>query len=170
MGGKSNHSLIQQLKISALRALGRREHSRIELRIKLLCRAERILAKIEETPSSVPAIIDHLLDELEEQGWLNEKRFVTDYINVCRRKHYGPLLMQAKLTQHGIAQSLIADCLPDERESVVLAAAACQKKFGAREGTHTIATRVRTQQINYLQKRGFTMHTISTLFRNEGWE
>ena len=65
-----------RLRERALKALGRREHTRQELRVKLGGFAE----SVEQ--------LDSLLDDLERRGWLSEARFV-EQLTLRRRSRFG---------------------------------------------------------------------------------
>lgn len=75
---------------SALRLLARREHSRLELSLKLRQR------KIES------AIIETVLDEYEAEGWLDDDRFADVYARQRMDIGYGPLRILGELQQRGV--------------------------------------------------------------------
>lgn len=74
---------------TAQRLLGFREHSAVELKRKL-----RMKAYTSEE-------IKKCLDELQEDGFLSEDRFVEEKIRSLILKNYGPRHIQLQLEQHG---------------------------------------------------------------------
>lgn len=75
---------------AALRLLARREHSRLELDLKL--RQRKI-----EAP-----IIQAVLDEYEANDWLSDERFADVFARQRFDMGYGPLKIIAELQQRGI--------------------------------------------------------------------
>ena len=82
----------QDVDTSAAGFLARRDHSRAELRGKLLKR---------EFPAD---LVDEVLDEYEARGWLNDASFAAHQAEILARKGWGPLQIQNKLTQHGVSR------------------------------------------------------------------
>jgi regulatory protein len=77
---------------AALRLLARREHSRLELDLKL--RQRKI-----EAP-----IIQAVLDEYEANDWLSNERFADVFASQRFDLGYGPIKIIAELQQRGIQQ------------------------------------------------------------------
>lgn len=77
---------------SALRLLARREHSRLELDLKLRQR------KVEA------ATIEKVLDEYEANDWLSNERFADVFSRQRLDLGYGPMKILAELQQRGIQQ------------------------------------------------------------------
>lgn len=80
----------QKARASALRLLARREHSRLELDLKL--RQRKV-----EAP-----IIEKVLDEYEANDWLNNERFADVFARQRFDLGYGPVKITAELQQRGI--------------------------------------------------------------------
>ena len=80
----------QKARAAALRLLARREHSRLELDLKLRQR------KVEA------AIIEQVLDEYEANDWLNNERFADVFARQRFDLGYGPVKIIAELQQRGI--------------------------------------------------------------------
>ena len=97
----------QSLKARALQWLAQREHSRVELRRKLLRLArERQAAQAEgaaenrvSRPDPAPEV-DALLDWLAAHSYLSDARFVESRVN-ARAARYGNLRIRQELGQHG---------------------------------------------------------------------
>mgnify|MGYP006286706069 CR=1 FL=1 len=85
-----------QLAGDAVRLLARREHSRRELTRKLVTR------------NADPALVEQVLDDLEQRALLSDARFVEAYVAQRVRKGYGPLRIRAELAERGIEAGLAA--------------------------------------------------------------
>lgn len=138
------------LKTRALGYLARREHSRLELERKLAPHA-----KTSEELSSV-------LDALEQRGFLSAMRMVEHVIHVRKRK-FGSLRIMHELREKGIAENLIAEALPNIRETEQdNAREVWRKKFGATPANAKELGR----QTRFLMGRGFTAEVIHQVLRN----
>ena len=125
----------------ALDLLARREHSRLELRRKLLAR------------SHAQAIADEVLDRLQRERLLDEARFAEQFVRSRTGRGQGPAKIRAQLLQRGIGESLIDQALAEaECDWVTLAADARHKRFGT---VSPGAFRERARQARFLQSRGF---------------
>ncbi|MDI9245171.1 regulatory protein RecX [Marinobacter sp. CHS3-4] len=80
----------QKARATALRLLARREHSRLELDLKLRQR------KVEAS------VIERVLDEYEENDWLSDERFADVFARQKVDLGYGPMKILAELQQRGI--------------------------------------------------------------------
>jgi regulatory protein len=124
--------------------LARREHSRAELRDKLL-------SHVQEDED-----IEALLDDLGARGWLSDERAAAQLVH-ARRGRFGVQRIAHELRQKGIADSLIDQALPQLKETELEAARAVwQKKFG----TLPRDQHERARQVRFLQSRGFSMDAI----------
>lgn len=160
----------RSLKARALQWLAQREHSRGELRRKLLPHA-RALAALGEgqkgidnnndgaEPGAALAQVEALLDWLEANRYLSEQRFVESRIN-ARASRYGNRRIQQELAQHGVtlageaAQALAASEHERARE-------VWTKKFG-RPAADAAA---RARQARFLTARGFSAEIVRRVLR-----
>ena len=125
----------------ALGLLARREHSRLELRRKLLAR------------SHARDIADQVLDRLQQERLLDEARFAEQFVRSRVGRGQGPAKIRAELLRRGVGESLIDATLAEaECDWVALAAAARRKRFGAGSPR---AYRERARQVRFLTSRGF---------------
>ncbi len=140
------------IRAKAIELLARREHSRLELRQKLAQRG-------------FPAeLIDPVLNELAEDGLLNESRYAEMYANGRADKGYGPLRIASELRERGIPQELVDhalaelknDWLPKLRELH-------RKRFKSRVPADVAG---RMQQTRVFRQHGFTLEQIKHLFEN----
>lgn len=127
---------------SALRLLARREHSRLELSLKLRQR------KIES------AIIEAVLDEYEAEGWLDDDRFADVYARQRMDIGYGPLRILGELQQRGVHRT--PECLDEmtEEDWCRRAVLLREKRFGLEDLQNDWDEKVR--QARFLNRRGFS--------------
>ncbi|MEX2474422.1 regulatory protein RecX [Marinobacter sp.] len=126
----------------ALRLLARREHSRVELGLKLRQR------QIEGD------IIEQVLDEYEAEGWLDDRRFADVYARQRMDLGYGPIRIDAELQQRGV--SSLPDCVSDmaDHEWAEQAVRLRCKRFGGTDIRDDWDEKAR--QARYLTRRGFS--------------
>ena len=129
----------------ALRYLSRREHSRHELRKKLLPYAE----------SDVE--LDELMTKLEAQSWLSDERFAESLI---RRKseRYGSLKIVDELKHQGIEGDSLLEI--KERLKITDAMRAWelwQRKF---DSVVTKDPKEKSKQMRYLVSKGFPLSVV----------
>lgn len=160
------------LKARALKLLAQREHSRIELRRKLLphaqafCEARREAheqATDQQAPDNAePAepletpnqCLDKLLDWLQAHRYLSEERFVESRVH-ARAARFGNTRIRLELAQHGLA--LDAEQAAQLRQSELERARTLwQRRFGS-PATDPAG---RAKQMRFLAGRGFSGETI----------
>jgi regulatory protein len=132
----------------ALRYLSRREHSRQELRKKLLPYAE---SDIE---------LDELMTKLEAQSWLSDERFAESLV---RRKseRYGSLKIVEELKQQGIeGESLIEIKERLKVSDAMRAWELWQRKF---DSTITKDPKEKSKQMRYLVSKGFPLSVVTKI-------
>lgn len=106
-----------------IRLLSDREHSRFELRRKLLAK------------DYDPLAVEEALGSLEKQGMLSDERFTEQYVNVLKRKGFGPMRMRSLLRERGINDTMIhewVDNREDEWRHLMIESA--RRKFGQEKG------------------------------------
>jgi regulatory protein len=133
------------LKARALQWLANREHSRLELRTKLLRAAG---------DAHTVADVDALLDQLLAQGHLSDARFVDSRLH-ARSARFGNRRIEHELRQHGVA--IDADTQSQLRATeLARAREVWRKKFGvpARDAAS------RARQARFLAARGFTAEVV----------
>ncbi len=140
----------------ALRWLAQREHSRAELRRKLLPHA-RALA--EGDADAAAAQVDALLDLLEQGNHLSAERFIESRVN-ARAARFGPRRIAVELNGHGLAlPAPVAQALRDAEFS--RATALWQRRFGE-SGADAAA---RARQARVLIGRGFSAEVVRRIVR-----
>ncbi len=134
------------VELTAVKLLASREHSRYELRRKLVARH----------PDG--ALVDAVLDDLTDQRLLDDERFTESYVAQRSRKGYGPVRIRAELAERGIEGSLVECWLESagDRWAELLADVA-HRKFGdaPAEDMRALSKRGR-----FLEQRGFPVGLI----------
>jgi regulatory protein len=158
------------LKARAIGWLAQREHSRSELKRKLLRRARAdavadALARVAHdekgaassegrTSAEFEPTIEQLLDWLEANDYLSQSRFATTRVHVRAARH-GTERIRQELARHGVA--LEAEALRGLRESeFARAQAVWQRKFGSAAPDAA----GRAKQARFLAGRGFSGEVI----------
>lgn len=130
----------------ALRYLSRREHSRQELRKKLL-----VYAETEDE-------VDELLIKLEKQSWLSDERYAE---GLARRKsdRYGSLKIIDELKQQSINPHIVSKIKEELKQSDLERAwALWDRKFSR---VVAVEPKERAKQMRYLVTKGFPLDVVS---------
>ena len=154
----------------ALQWLAQREHSRAELRGKLLRLLQRNSRDVRNTGEpgddrpdaaadgsahSVPAVeVDAVLDWLQQNGHLSDARFTETRVH-ARQARFGNRRIQQELQQHGVALDLAARQALQQSE-LARATEVWRRKYGA--PAEDAAGRVR--QLRFMLGRGFSMDVV----------
>ena len=151
------------LKGRALQLLAQREHSRLELRRKLLRRvrddARRDDTGAQATPADRHAEVEAVLDWLQAHRYLSDERFVESRVH-ARVARFGNLRIQQELSQHGVELTpAIAGELRDSERA--RAREVQQRKFGSPPATPAD----RARQARFLAGRGFSAEVVWQLLR-----
>ena len=158
----SRRSGYARLLDRAIRILAMRDHSEQELRRKL---AAPVMSKY------VPEALDVTPEELEqvvawciENRYLDDNRFVGQFIASRSRKGYGPARIRQELSQKGIARQAVEQAMREcDIDWVSLARAQAQRKYGEPLPS-AFAEKVKIQR--FLLYRGYLMEDIQEIWRN----
>jgi regulatory protein len=132
------------LKGRALRLLGQREHSRLEL--------ERKLAGHEGEPGQLA----QALDELQARGFISEVRVVESLIH-RRAGKLGAARVQHELARKGLSGEAVAQAMAQLRETELERARDIwRRKFGEPAAD----PREKARQIRFLVSRGFDAEVV----------
>lgn len=166
------------LKARAIGLLAQREHSRAELRRKLLRieqqRQQRLRLTAapaageggpaatvdDEDEEAGEAAVDALLDSLAAAGYLDETRFVESRLHL-RAGRFGTQRIQQELAQHGL--KLDAEQQAGLRETELERAREVWRKRFGDEPSREVAEQAR--QTRFLLARGFTPEVVRRLLR-----
>jgi regulatory protein len=139
------------LKGRGLQILSQREHSRSELRRKLLLHAR----KEEETEATAAAEqVEAVLDWLQAHRYLCEERFVESRVH-ARAARFGNLRIRRELAQHGVA--LTADAAQQLKDSEL---ARARDIWSRKFGQPAADAAERARQMRFLAGRGFSSEVI----------
>lgn len=139
------------LRARALRLLARREHSREELRRKLLPH----LVEGED--------VESLLDDFTQRGWLSDARFAEHSIRAKSRR-FGPLRVAQLLRERGLDEEAIAAGFHAAGEDGIASIEAVWKsRFRARPADD----RELARQVRFLQGRGFAVANILRFLKED---
>ena len=145
------------LRARALQYLARREYSRAELRAKLSPHSQADV----EFEQAQPVDLDALLNDLTTRGWLSDERAATQLLH-AKRNRFGTQRITHELRQKGIGEELIAEALPQLKETELESAKLVwQKKFGALPQDQ----KEKAKQMRFMQSRGFSLDVIFKVLR-----
>lgn len=150
------------LKGRGLQLLAQREHSRSELRRKLLQHARGAVAADDAAPpdpATVEADVEAVLDWLQAHHYQSETRFVDSRVHV-RAARYGNLRIRQELGQHGV--SLTPEVAQQLKDSELgRARDVWSRKFQGVPGD----AGERARQMRFLAARGFSSDVIRQVVR-----
>jgi regulatory protein len=155
------------LKGRALMLLAQREHSRVELRRKLLPMARA--AQPEDLDAAARRVaaaqqVDTLLDWLEAHAYLSQARFVESRLHT-RAGRYGNRRIEQELSQHGV--ELDAETRRELRDSeFARAREVWQRKYGI----VAVDAIERARQMRFLANRGFSPDVVRRVVRADKGE
>ena len=136
----------------SLDLLSRREHSRKEIKEKLLLRYENTVQ------------IDIVLEKLVSNNLINDSRFAEAYVINRKRKGFGPKKIIFELISKGITESIANEVVEIEGGWIEAARSAFKKKY---KDVSNIETKEKLKQKNFLQNRGFGFKEIESVFIND---
>ena len=139
---------INDLRECAIGLLARREHSRYELKQKLLIKKYPFLA------------VESVLVSLAEEGLQSDERFSENYVRRRAEMGFGPHRISLELSQKGINKSLINKYINKESEFWCLALSSVwQRKYDTLQGKDF------RKQAHFLIQRGFSPQQVYALLR-----
>ena len=146
------------LKGRGLQILSQREHSRSELRRKLLVHAQK------DEPEAGAAIeqVEAVLDWLQANRYLCEERFVESRVH-ARASRYGNLRIRQELAQHGVA--LTAEATQQLKDSEL---ARAREVWSRKFGQPAADAAERARQMRFLAGRGFSSEVIHRAVQGAG--
>jgi regulatory protein len=155
-GAEDRESGERRLYARALARLARREYGRRELASRLA------------RTGAPAAAIASVLDRLEQEGWLNEERFVRERLRILLGRGYGPLRLRVELERAGLDRATIETRLRAlGGEALAAARALCLRRLGP-DWTEDPARVARARAL--LARRGFASETLRRLLRGEDGE
>lgn len=158
----SRRSAYSRLLDRAVRILAMRDHSEQELRRKL---AAPVMGKngpedIDATPEDYDKVIAWCI----ESRYLDDDRFVQQFISSRSRKGYGPARVRQELNQKGISREAVERAMREcEIDWAALARAQAIRKYGEPLPVG-FSDKVKVQR--FLLYRGYLMEDIQAIWRN----
>ncbi len=159
------------MKARALQWLAQREHSRSELRAKLLRFVAIAATASRRSGADAPGAdddaadpapqVDALLDWLESHGHLSQARFVESRVH-ARQARFGNLRITRELLQHGVELDA-AQQLALQGSELQRAQEVWRRRYGA--PAEDVAGRAR--QMRFLAGRGFSPEVVRRVVRGE---
>ncbi|HCT2238119.1 TPA: recombination regulator RecX [Klebsiella quasipneumoniae subsp. similipneumoniae] len=158
----SRRSGYARLLDRAIRILAMRDHSEQELRRKLA--APVMSKKGPEALDVTPEELEQVVAWCIENRYLDDNRFVGQFIASRSRKGYGPARIRQELSQKGIARQAVEQAMREcDIDWVSLARAQAQRKYGEPLPS-AFAEKVKIQR--FLLYRGYLMEDIQEIWRN----
>lgn len=137
---------IAALRAQAMNLLARREHSRRELRDKLVRKYG--------LEASLSAQVEGVLDQLEADGLQSDLRFAENTLHARARRGFGPLRIAHELSGHDLDREVINTLLDDSGlDWSELARKAILKKYSSAELGDDARQLARARR--FLSYRGF---------------
>lgn len=137
------------LRAKAMRLLARREYSRQELFSRLI------------QTGSDEGLVNSILDELTQRGWLSDQRFSEQLLR-SRSGQFGIRRIRFELREKGIDESTISATLAEvPQDDYAVAKALWLKKFGQPAQDE----KEKAKQVRFLQSRGFSFEIIRKIIR-----
>lgn len=166
--GTPGRARVPSLKVRALQWLAQREHSRAELRRRLL----RLAAPPAQPASGADpsadgaddaeARVDELLDWLEAHRYLSEARFAESRVH-ARAGRFGNLRIRQELAQHRVVLT------PDAEQSLKeTELARAREVWRRRYAAPAESAAERARQARFLTGRGFSAETVRRVLREGG--
>ena len=155
-------SAYSRLLDRAVRILAMRDHSEQELRRKLA--APIITKQGPEASDATPEDVDRVIAWCIENHYLDDSRFVQQFIASRSRKGYGPARIRQELNQKGIPREVGERAMREcDIEWAVLAKEQAVRKYGEPLPTD-FPQKVKIHR--FLLYRGYLMEDIQDIWRN----
>ena len=139
------------IRLAAMDLLARREHSRRELRQKLLRRF-----RDEE-------LVDDQLDQLAAENLQSDQRYAESFLRQRIARGHGPLRIRQEMRQKGITDGEISQALAEEDPDwFALAEETYRRKFGALPPEDI---REKAKRSRFMQYRGFALDHYQHLLK-----
>ena len=133
----------------ALDIISRREHSKKEVRDKLLKKFDDL------------SVIEDVIEKLIKNSLLNDSRYAEMYTRARKRKGFGPKRIGYELNSRGVSETLSSIAIEEEGCWLEAAENAFNKKF--KDGI-SLDFKTKLKQKSFLQNRGFSFKEIDSIF------
>lgn len=135
----------------AIQYLSRREYSRMELFAKL--------------GKQSPEAVDSVLDSLEKEGYLSDRRFTESFIRMRAAQGHGLNRVRFDLKKKGVDTGLISEVLDElEMDWYELATEVYRRKYS--QPLDQSDYKERSKRMRFMSQRGFSMDEIQYSLEN----
>ena len=135
----------------AIQYLSRREYSRMELFAKL--------------GKQSPETVDSVLDSLEKEGYLSDRRFTESFIRMRAAQGHGLNRVRFDLKKKGVDTGLISEVLDElEMDWYELATEVYRRKYS--QPLDQSDYKERSKRMRFMSQRGFSMDEIQYSLEN----
>ena len=146
---------VGRMRDTALRLLGRREHSTSEMRRKLVARGY-----------AVPQI-DGVLEGLCDEQLLSDERFAESFVRMRIERGQGPIRIRGELRERGVSDTVIDTVTTHTSDFWIVCA---RRVLARRFGRHMNAPLARDEwhrRARFLAQRGFPSDLIARALKND---
>ena len=142
--------LFNSIYNKSLDLLSRREHSKKEIKEKLILRFDN------------KELIDSVLLKLLENNLVNDARFTENYVSSRKRKGFGPKKIIYELLSKGVKESISEAIIAESDDWEQVAKSTFAKKY--KDGICS-ESKDQLKQKSFLQNRGFRFKEIESVFK-----
>ncbi len=139
---------LQTVRNGAIRLLARREHSRAELRNKLLLRSHPL------------GMINTVIEQLAERGLQSDVRFAESYTRMRIRRGYGGNKIRAELLSRDVPREIIEQALAETDECWIENATHVLQKKYAKYAKNDCNPRDMAKMQRFLWSRGYNSDEV----------
>ena len=147
----------------ALACLTQREHSRSELRRKLVQHSLGQPDGADSDKTTLVTRVEAVLDWLEQHRYLSQQRFIESRVH-SRAQRYGNVRIRQELNQHGVTLPAEAAIALTESE-FERAYAVWERKFACNSISPSRSPAAQAKQARFLAGRGFSSEIIYRVLR-----
>lgn len=147
---------IYKIRQSSLKYLSGRNHSKFELKVKLLKKGYD------------KDLIEIILEELTKNNLLNDYIFVQNYFEIKLKKSVGINKIKSELIKKGIDRSIIEEIAKDYYDSPLLIDSACKlirKKYATLKNRNVESKKIRQKIYFSVSNKGYSKEIILDAFR-----
>lgn len=149
-------TIVTALRRRAMDYLARREHSRLELELKLN----------KAFPETSAALRSSVLDQLEHDNLLSDTRFCEAFLNSRVQRGYGPRMIRFELNQRGVREQVVEEVFAEadiDWRNVITQLASRRGLALAEDNKPALSIRDWQRHQRYFMSRGFSPDIINCI-------
>ncbi|MEE9431672.1 MAG: regulatory protein RecX [Melioribacteraceae bacterium] len=149
----SNEIQLYLIKQNSFRYLSGRNHSKFELKVKLLKKKYN------------KELIEVILNELEDLKYLDDKEFANYYFKIKLKRKKGVRLIQAELSKKGVRREIIEEVSLDFIDDPILEKSALiisEKKLLVLKRKDLSKSQLRQKVFQFLMRKGYSTEIIKS--------